>query len=334
MNLSQSELRQMNIELTTACPLHCPQCYCTLEGGRHIDYDVAVDRISQGAALGVTDVYLSGGETLCYPRLYDLISFISKIGLSSHIAISGAFFSQSVYEKLINAGVSSISVSLNGSTEEVNSGSRDGYNLAIHALEILRDNHYPKTILNWVMHATNADDFLDYVALAERYHVASIDVIGSKPDAANCLETLPSKEQIRQVTRWIKQYSGTVDIAIESCYSHMLAYFLDTRLMGNLNIGPEKGCLAGRIGVSVNVGGEFIPCRHIDSPESYERLDEYWSQSEMLHRIRNAEKDCREPCILCKYQPYCRHCQAISWQIHGEIFTGFTGCPVFSEASK
>lgn len=296
-----------------------------------MDFDIAVDRISQGATLGVTDVYLSGGETLCYPRLYDLISFISGIGLSSHIAISGAFFSQPVYEKLIDAGVSSISVSLNGSTEKINSGSRDGYNYAINALKILRDNHYSKTILNWVMHSTNADDFLDYVALAERYNVASIDVIGFKPDAMNCLGTLPSKEQIQQVTRWIKQYSGTVKIGIESCYSHMLAYYCDTKLLGNLNIGSSKGCLAGRIGVSVNVKGEFIPCRHIDCPESYERLVDYWNQSEILHKIRNAENDCREPCKLCKYQPYCRHCQAISWSLHRDFFTGFTGCPVYSE---
>ena len=63
----------MNIELTNCCPLRCPQCYCSLEGGKHIPPEVAIRAIEQGAALGVTHVELSGGETLCYPHLLELV---------------------------------------------------------------------------------------------------------------------------------------------------------------------------------------------------------------------------------------------------------------------
>ena len=62
----------MNIELTTCCPLHCPQCYCTLEGGKHISLDTAREKIDEAAEHGVFVLHLSGGETLCYPWLYDL----------------------------------------------------------------------------------------------------------------------------------------------------------------------------------------------------------------------------------------------------------------------
>lgn len=39
---------------------------------------------------------------------------------------------------------------------------RDGYELAIHALELLRDMAFDGVHINWVMHSNNADDF-DYL---------------------------------------------------------------------------------------------------------------------------------------------------------------------------
>ena len=37
----------MNMELTTACPLRCPQCYCSLEGGKHLDLETAMHYLEQ-----------------------------------------------------------------------------------------------------------------------------------------------------------------------------------------------------------------------------------------------------------------------------------------------
>ena len=65
MNNLHLELDTMNIELTTRCPLRCPQCYCTLTGGKNIDLNTAIYWIKEGASLGVKEVMLSGGETLC-----------------------------------------------------------------------------------------------------------------------------------------------------------------------------------------------------------------------------------------------------------------------------
>lgn len=324
----------MNLELTTACPLNCPQCYCNLDTGKHIDLAFAQKRIEEGLALGMRVLNMSGGETMCYPHLYDLVAFASKRGLEVNIAISGAFFDQTAFARLINAGIDSISVSLNGSTEEINSYSRDGYYMAIQALEILKRNHYTNTILNWVMHSTNADDFPNLIQLAEKYNVSVIDVIGFKPDSENQLKTLPTLEQISRVSKLIKEYSGDIKIQIESCYSNMLAYHYNTKLLGNLNFGPKKGCLAGRLGVSVNIDGQYTPCRHIDYAEEFETLEDYWNNSKMLAKLRSVEQDCREPCCSCTYMKYCRHCQAINWQMNHAVYIGFLECPVYSQKVK
>ena len=76
-----------NLELTTKCPLRCPQCYCTLEGGRDLPKEIALRIIHQAAELGAKHVELSGGETLCYPWLMDLIIEARKNGITSNIAV-------------------------------------------------------------------------------------------------------------------------------------------------------------------------------------------------------------------------------------------------------
>ncbi|NLK52430.1 MAG: radical SAM protein, partial [Syntrophomonadaceae bacterium] len=109
----------MNIELTTRCPLRCPQCYCDLNQGKDITKEVALKYIKQAARLKIPFINLSGGETLVYPFLIELLAAIRAEGLNSAIAISGWGFDATKLEELKQAGIDEIYVSLNGSTSEV-----------------------------------------------------------------------------------------------------------------------------------------------------------------------------------------------------------------------
>ena len=128
---------QMNLELTQVCPLHCPQCYVSLNNGREMPLDTALYWIRDAADAVVKQVNLSGGETLCYPHLTELIRECHKCGLDSNIALSGAYVTEEKLREFIDAGVTRIFVSLNGSTKEVNEKTRDGYELAIRTLELV-----------------------------------------------------------------------------------------------------------------------------------------------------------------------------------------------------
>lgn len=318
----------LNLELTTRCPLRCPQCYCSLDNGLDMDVDIAKLRIDEACALGLTSLNLSGGETLCYPYLYEIISYASQKKIPSIlVSLSGAMFDQAVFARLVNAGVTGICISLNGSTKEINCMSRAGYEYAINALEIMARNNYPNTTINWVMHSTNADDFENLIQLAEHYRVAQIDIISLKPDSKKMMQSFPRIEQIANISNLMKTYKGPVKIMIESCFSNMAAYHLETRLFGNLNVTEYKGCMAGRNSVSVNVHGQFTPCRHIDQTEDFSSLEAYWNDSKMLAQLRLIDSRRTEPCSSCYYAPYCRHCQAISWEISHELHLGFTNCP-------
>lgn len=322
--------RTMNLELTTNCPLHCPQCYCTLTGGKNLSLQTAIYWLKEGGKAGVKEVMLSGGETMCYPHLYEVIHAAKEYCGIVNIALSGFALNQEVYEKLLHSGVSGIFISLNGSTREINSLTRDGFDLAISALKLLQNNNYSNTTLNWVMHATNADDFPSIVELASSYNVTNLVVLGLKPDSKHSLSTLPSTEQMKKVSNYIRTYRGKVKLFIESCYSPMLALTCDTKLFGNMNVGPLKGCCAGRSTFSVNVDGLLSPCRHLEYFEKRNTFKEYWENSPILQKIRTLDDFKQEPCLSCKYSAYCRHCLSINSKINNELFIGNKFCQIYT----
>lgn len=320
-------LETMNIELTTKCPLRCPQCYCSLTGGKDIPLNLAIYWITEAASMGVKDVMLSGGETLCYPHIYDVIKAVKEQGMLANIALSGAGFNQEIYDQLIEAGVDEIYISLNGSTKEINSSSRDGYDLAIKALALLQKNQYKHTTINWVMHSSNADDFQNLIYLAEKYEVSNISILGLKPDSKHTLSSLPSKDQMLRLKKILRAYNGGVCIQIESCFSPMLALFNETKLFGNFNVSEYKGCCAGKTTFSVNVDGYLTPCRHLDYCEQYNSLKKYIEESVVQQKIRSIQDTRTAPCYSCKYEKYCRPCLAINTKLNNNFSFGFEQCP-------
>ena len=321
----------MNIELTTRCPLNCPQCYCDLNTGKDIKPQVARYWISEAAKNSVESIYLSGGETLCYPYLFEVLTEACKVCANVNMAISGYGFTQEVFDKINAIGINGLSVSLNGSTNEINRLTRDGYSLAIKALSLLRDNAYPHAILNWVMHSNNCDDFPNVVWIAEQYNVSQIIIFGFKPDKHHELNSQPTYNQMKQIANFIKNYRGSVKINIESCYSPMLAVASETPIFGNLNVGVNKGCLAGISRFSVSVDGKLSPCRHLDLFEDHASLEEYWSNSHILAEIRKLHESKDLPCASCHYEKYCRPCLAVEHKVNGSFYAGNRLCPVAAE---
>lgn len=321
------QLFGMNIELTTACPLRCPQCYCSLEGGKHIPLQTAITRLRQAKALGVKHVELSGGETLCYPHLYELIQEAHDLGIESNIAISGWHFDQNVLNHLIDAGLNHIFVSLNAPTEDLNAKSRDGFQYAISALQLLKESHFDEVYINWVMHRDTADYLPEMVELGQKYNVKGIVIISPKPTSRHELNTLPTKEQMARTVQLIRSNKPGF-LIVESCFSPLLAMASETKFLGNLNIGINKGCGAGRRTLSVSVDGLLSPCRHLEHYEQWEDLADYWKSSTILQTIRQLEESKEDPCVSCKYGPYCRHCLAINDKINNRLFLGNDLCPL------
>lgn len=317
----------MNMEVTSKCPLNCPQCYASVNSGEELPFDKAVSRLKEAAECGVRFINISGGETLCYPYLDDMIRECVKLGLSSAVSLSGACADKIRLKQLIESGVDEVYVSLNGSTEEINSITRDGYTLAVNALKNLKELGFENTAVNWVMHSENADDFEKFVSFCEGLGVKRIVILGYKPTAEGKMDGYPTAEQLMRLCAFIKSFSGNIELKAESCFSQLCA-LLGRGLFGNINTGIAKGCGAGRDGISVNVRGQLTPCRHLDIAEDGCSVMEYWRNSRTLKSLRATEDSRGEPCSVCSLKDNCLPCADIGRCLYGDINSGIRMCPL------
>lgn len=323
----------MNLELTTKCPLRCPQCYVGLDKVREMPLDTALYWLREGAKSGVKQVNLSGGETLAYPHLDRLLTECVALGMDSAVALSGAYVNRDRLQRLIATGVNDIFISLNGSTEEINSQTRDGYGLAIKALELLQELDFKNRWINFVMHKSNAEDLPQMVALGEKMGVTGIVILVFKPDAAHELPSYPTAAQLRSSAKFIKAYQGPLELFPEPCFSPLLA-LVEERFFLNRNVGIDRGCGAGRDALSVTTEGLLTPCRHLDVPEKFPDMMSYWQESEFLSRLRAVEDRREKPCRGCHYENNCLPCMAVMHKMYHGVLESWLDCPLASETAK
>lgn len=278
---------------------------------------------------------LSGGETSCYPHLFEVIRYARKCEMTVSAAFSGWGFTEEYIDQLVKSGISSISISLNGSSEEINSLTREGYQNAIAALELVRTKNIPHVCLNWVMHSNNIDDFPEILSLAEYYHVELIDIIGFKPDSNEQMLTAPSFNQMEKVKKCIVSYKGPVKIAVEPCYSAFRSFVMDSNFLGCINRGINRGCRAGQSTVSVTVDGRLTPCRHLHFPELFDTLEAYFHNSVIIKSLSECWKDIDVKCANCRYLENCKPCQAINYALDKRFFMGNRNCAIrFSQVKE
>jgi len=291
--------------------------------------------IREAAGLGAEHVELSGGETLCYPWLTELVREARKNGITPNIAISGWHFDRKKAEELTEAGIGGIFVSINAPTPELNALTRDGFEYAIQALELLASIGFQETYINWVMHRDTADTLQDMIKLTKPYHPKGIVIMTPKPDAAHTLNSFPTTEQMENVKQLIRNNTSSVELFVESCFSPLLALIGRNSLWGNRNRGISKGCSAGLTSISVNVDGCFSPCRHLEYFELFSSMKEYWTQSVILNQLRSLkERESSFPCDQCEFQPNCRPCLAINAKLRKQISLGNEKCPLYLSYPK
>ena len=122
---------------------------------------------------------------------------------------------------------------------------------------------------------------------------------------------------------YIKNIIKRIEIVVEPCFSPMKAYINKSYLL-NRNIGFNKGCGAGRNGISVDIDGNLTPCRHLLYPESYDQIEDYWWHSEVLEKLRKFEDNRGEPCVNCYYKNNCISCRAVASKVENNLFSATT----------
>lgn len=310
----------MNLILTDACPFRCPQCYVPLSAEpRILPKEKALRWIEEAQRSGIRYVNMSGGETLSYPCLDELVRECARRGLEASVSISGAFATRDRLRSLLGAGVAGICVSLNGSTRDINEKTRQGYGEAVAALRYLKEimAQCPPSrsakplvsagagpgaspgaaasfgsaapgctvLVNYVMHGSNAGDLPSMLRLLEEYQVYALVILGAKPGADGTLPDPPSAQQIAKAAEVLAGYTGPVRWLVNGCFSDLRSLLPGRHALDAE--GEGTGCSAGLTHVTVTADGLLAPCNHLmDRAEAYDTIEAYLASSPQLLSLR------------------------------------------------
>lgn len=314
----------LHIEVTTSCSLNCKQCYKNKEIEKDIPYDRLEELIEEAARIGVFQIAFGGGEPLLYPHLIKAVKKVTEYGMGASITTSGARLNEQLSD-LIAAGIDHIQISLNGSSEEINSKTRDGYLHAISALQLFNKTKCSYGI-NMVLSKTNIDDLENMIIYAQKVKAKNINLLRYKPSADYGLEEIDlTQDDYDLIAKLIKKYnSKDFSIKVDSAFGKLVAYIYKDNLDPNFS-----GCTAGRRFMAVDAEGKFKVCSHLSSSESVKSILDFWRNSRLVKKIRETEVRISEPCKSCVYIRNCRGCRAICGNKYGDFYNGEKDCFVY-----
>lgn len=121
MVLEDIHLKRVNFMVTTTCNLHCRMCDVPEFNNRenNLTLEKIKEIIWQAAQAGAEILEISGGEPMMRKDIYEIIAFAASLKLKVMMVSNGVLIGPSEAQKLLEAGVSLIPMSLEG-PEELN----------------------------------------------------------------------------------------------------------------------------------------------------------------------------------------------------------------------
>lgn len=308
------------LELTHRCPLACPYCSNPLQLAsirEELDTATWLDAIDQAAEMGVLQVHFSGGEPTLRKDLAELIRRTRGHGLYSNLITSGVALDEAGLDRLIEAGLEHVQLSIQGAsaeTADVYAGYRNSHEKKLRFAGWMHARELPLT-LNAVIHRHNIEQIPRIIELAlevgaRRLEVAHTQYYGW--GLRNRAALMPSPAQVQAAT-------AAVEAARERLRGQLVIDYVIPDYYGEL----PKACMGGWGQRFVNIGprGDVMPCHAADVIPGLrfdnirERgLREIWEQGEAFARFRGTAW-MPEPCKSCEWREVdwggCR-CQALA----------------------
>lgn len=154
----------VRLEITSKCNLNCKYCH-NLDFANKND-DMSTEEIKKLIYslkdLGVNKILLTGGEPLLNPDIIEIVQLLTDLNIKSDLVTNGKLLSYELINKLANAGLKRIRISIDGLGEE-HSKYRIGSNPDIlwEKCKYIKENTKINTVVHTVSSSHNASSMFD-----------------------------------------------------------------------------------------------------------------------------------------------------------------------------
>jgi heme b synthase len=324
-------------EVTRSCPLACKHCRAsaqptpypgelTTEQGKRL-----LDSI---AGFARPTMILTGGEPMLRGDIYELASHARDLGLPVVMAPCGMYVTGESVARMLKAGISCISISLDGATAETHDAFRGvpgAFDAALRAIEAARKGGLAFQV-NTTVTRYNLAELPAILELAARLRAAAFNPFLLVPTGRGkeLVGQEISPEQYEETLRWLARQSDRKDIRIRvTCAPHYARILHEHRRASGSGAvaarvappnerpdarGPGKGCLGGKTFAFISHVGKVQICGFMDVvcgdlkdvAFDFRRI---WETSEVFRKVRRVD-DYGGKCGVCEYRRVCGGCRA------------------------
>jgi heme b synthase len=334
------ELKWLAWEITRRCNLKCVHCRSSseMEVSQHPDFSKEfgfnlLDQIAEFDTKPV--VVLSGGEPLLREDWHDFACYGTEKGLRMCLATNGTLVNNEICQKIKDAGIKMVSLSLDGADAGVHDNFRNqpgAFDGTINAAKLFKENDI-KFLINSSFTKRNQQEIPKVWKLAKELGATAWYMFMIVPTGRgeDIMDELISAEDYEELLKWHYQMEKEEDeiLVRPTCAPHY--YRIKTQVAKEegeriqhrtlqFSTGGAKGCLAGQLILLVNVDGEALPCSYfpLSAGNLHEQnLKDIWENSALLKELRDF-KGYKGKCGNCEYLNICGGCRARAYAMTGD----------------
>ena len=326
-------------EITRRCNLKCIHCRSSseMEAKGHPDFSTEeafriLDDISSYAK---PVVVLSGGEPLMRGDVFEIAKYGTEKGLRMCLATNGSLVTDDICDKIKASGIRIVSLSLDGSTEDVHDNFRNekgAFKGILNAARLFKQ-HGIEFIINSSFTKRNQEEIPKVYKLAKQLGATAWYMFMIVPTGRGeeIMSELISKEDYEEILEWhYRMEKDEHDMLVRpTCAPHYYRVVLQKakeegkkfeRRTLKFSTGGSKGCLAGQLICLINVDGDVLPCSYFPMSAGNIRKQSFkdiWENSELFKDMRDFKKY-KGRCGSCEFVNVCGGCRARAYAMKGD----------------
>ena len=314
----------MSWNVTRECNMKCSHCYInatekklaheltTTEGKNFMDQ---ICQVSKPLLI------LSGGEPLLRPDIYELIQYGTSKGLKMGLGSNGSLIDDTVAAKLKEAGIATVSISLDShipAQHDEFRGVTGSWEKAINACKALRKNNILIQV-NTTLTQQNYDQIDDIMRLAEEIGVENFHLFFLVPTGrgAKLTDISPQKYEDMITNTFAKVAKHKLNVR-PSCAPQFM------RIAKGMGLDMRqwvRGCLAGLYYCRIYPNGDVTPCPYLPVKLGNVRekaFKEIWFNSPIFKSLRDPTA-LKGKCGACEFGLSCGGCRARAYGLSSDF---------------
>lgn len=324
-------LRECVWEITLACCFSCR--YCGSGGGRARQNELSaaecMDVAAQLAELGCRRVSLIGGEVFMRPDWFEIATALTGRGIRVAIITNGYLFTPPLLERLKEAGIESVAVSLDG-PEQVHDKYRQAgsYARAVQAIRALTQQGIPTSVIS-TLNRENVQTLEQFYGQLCQWGIFAWQLQACSPMGNAANGGVDYRFNPHTVIHFVDSHRAHAPFLMG--IADNIGYY--TEQEGYLRGNPSgqavyAGCTAGLSSVGIDSVGNVRGCeamyddRFIEGNLREKTLREIWEGPDSFAYNRKFTPGLLTgKCSGCEYGPFCAGgCRSYNYFVHGKLY--------------